>query len=630
MSKVKIGELINGLVSEIDEIDASEMQQGEKTKRYKAAASRFKNALFTDKRKYRGKGLEKRVTAATYNQYMTRARKRFDDRFHHFFEKNVRSLAAKYPLYADELLGWIDAPAAEVRQRHADLLRRLKSIMPLSEELSHFKPGTKAADRKLQRLGNKYPDWKFALADVTGENWKDGQAHMHRLFQQGVRLLEEAGPLRINHDVLYTLKLSSAERSSLQQKWADTLSEKKRNTVLIDYPAYMQEIHDILHTPEHQFSLSLRIGMAPLAFALAAVSGRRMIEIMLQGEFNATGKNTVEFTGQAKKRSEEGSTYTIYTLCDADLFIDRLNVLRSCSAASDFESVVQGYGEEDTRSENGRINAILAKAFNPWVKRFFKDDRRVYKDSRAIYARVAYEMWFRHDPRWAEVDEDVFFSEVLGHDDENTQLHYKQFKLHNFSRSWHPVEGNENQRLAALQALDDDMPAFARGDAAIRLHEEVKKIIEDAPEAKISNTALRKLGFNTGLVARYLEHAAEALGQSVGETGRYELVNESPSLVLDNQEYASELEDDDEGDADDDSLDDDEIEVDDEPALEVEVQLVEAAPEPKARPRFYGMHQLEDGTWQISFEFSGQIYNWIGPAENIKDAMTKAWKAHHG
>ncbi|MBX4308959.1 telomere resolvase, partial [Mycobacterium tuberculosis] len=83
----------------------------------------------------------------------------------------------------------------------------------------------------------------------------------------------------------------------------------------------------------------------------------------------------------------------------------------------------------------GRINAILATAFNPWVKTFLGDDRRVYKDSRAIYARIAYEMFFRVYPRWKNVDEDVFFMEILGHDDENTQLHYKQFKLANFSRT---------------------------------------------------------------------------------------------------------------------------------------------------------------------------------------------------
>ncbi|WP_267283820.1 protelomerase family protein [Klebsiella pneumoniae] len=126
-----------------------------------------------------------------------------------------------------------------------------------------------------------------------------------------------------------------------------------------------------------------------------------MIEIMLQGEFSVAGKYTVTFLGQAKKRSEDkGVSRKIYTLCDADLFVSLVNQLRSCPAAADFDEVVKGYGENDTRSENGRINAILATAFNPWVKKFLGDDRRVYKDSRAIYARIAYEMFFRVDPRW--------------------------------------------------------------------------------------------------------------------------------------------------------------------------------------------------------------------------------------
>jgi hypothetical protein len=48
--------------------------------------------------------------------------------------------------------------------------------------------------------------------------------------------------------------------------------------------------------------------------------------------------------------------------------VSLVNQLRSCPAAADFDEVVKGYGENDTRSENGRINAILATAFNPWVK----------------------------------------------------------------------------------------------------------------------------------------------------------------------------------------------------------------------------------------------------------------------
>ncbi len=636
MAKVMVGELINQLVAEIDEIDASEMAQGDKTKRYKAAASRYKSALFTDKRKYRGKGLAKRITANTYNAYMTRARKRFDDRLHHHFEKSIVRLAEKFPLYADELREWLTLPAAEIRQRHKDMTSRLKAIMSLAEEMTAIKFGTKSGNSKLMRLGNKYPAWKFALLAAAGEDWKPERDHLYKLFQQGTRLLEDMNGLRINHDVLYSLQLSAAERSSIQQRWGEVLSEKKRNTVLIDYPTYMQRIFEIIEAPVDEF-MSRRVQMAPLAFALAAVSGRRMIEVMFRGEFTATGPNTVEFAGQAKKRTDDGAPRTIYTLCDAGLFIDRWNALRSCAAASDFELVIKGYGENDSRSENGRINAILAKAFNPWVKHFFNDDRRVYKDSRAIYARIAYEMWFRHDARWADVDEDVFFAEILGHDDENTQLHYKQFKLHNFSRTWHPESGNENTRLAALQDLDDEMPGFARGDAAVRMHEEVKKIIEEHPDELITNSTLRKLKFNPTLVARYLEFAATALEQAVGENGQYQLVRDTPPLVLDNETYAEEVEEmeaeDEDSEANDETLDDDEIESDDEAEPEPETpeatEPVKEEKSPAARPRFAAPHKRDDGTWKVSYEFDGKEFNWIGPADSIRDAMQKAWQAYH-
>lgn len=301
-----------------------------------------------------------------------------------------------------------------------------------------------------------------------------------------------------------------------------------------------------------------------------------------------------------------------------------MNALRGFAAVADFDDVVEGYGALDTRSENGRLNAVLAKAFNPWVKRFFNDGNRVYKDSRAIYARIAYETWFRHDPRWESLDEDVFFAEILGHDDENTQLHYKQFKLHNFSRTWHRTAGNENRRLLALQRLDDVMPDFARGDAGIRLHEEVKKVIEETPDALINSNMLRKMKFNPKLVARYLELAASALGQVVGENGQYQLQDTSPPMILNVETHADEL--DDEEDEDDESLDDDEIDTD-EDNIESPEQAKESKPE---KPRFGTTQRRDDGTWKVVYEFCGKEYSWVGPADNIRDAMLKAWEACHG
>ncbi|EMV6421898.1 protelomerase [Enterobacter hormaechei] len=630
MSKVKIGELINALVNEVEAIDASDRPQGDKTKRIKAAAARYKNALFNDKRKFRGKGLQKRITANTFNAYMSRARKRFDDKLHHSFDKNIHKLSEKYPLYSEELSSWLSMPTANIRQNMSALQSKLKSIMPLAEELSNIKLGIKGSDAKLAKLTKKYPDWSFAISDLCSDDWKERRDYLYKLFQQGSSLLEELHQLKVNHEVLYHLQLSPAERTSIQQRWADVLREKKRSVVVIDYPTYMQSIYNILNSPATLFSLNTRSGMAPLAFALAAVSGRRMIEIMFQGEFTVAGKYTVNFSGQAKKRSEDKNiTRTIYTLCEANLFVELLTELRSCSAASDFDEVVKGYGEDDTRSENGRINAILAKAFNPWVKSFFGDDRRVYKDSRAIYARIAYEMFFRVDPRWKNVDEDVFFMEILGHDDENTQLHYKQFKLANFSRTWRPDVGDENTRLLALQKLDDEMPGFARGDAGVRLHETVKQLVEQDPSAKITNSTLRAFKFSPTMISRYLEFAADALGQFVGENGQWQLKVETPAIVLPDEDAVDNI-DEPVDEPQDEELDDDEIEVDEDGAEEHnEDKEPEEHQQAALKPVFKPAKNNGDGTYQIEFEYDGKHYAWSGPADSPMAAMRSAWETYH-
>ncbi|ELC7456473.1 protelomerase family protein [Enterobacter hormaechei] len=630
MSKVKIGELINALVNEVEAIDASDRPQGDKTKRIKAAAARYKNALFNDKRKFRGKGLQKRITANTFNAYMSRARKRFDDKLHHSFDKNIHKLSEKYPLYSEELSSWLSMPTANIRQNMSALQSKLKSIMPLAEELSNIKLGVKGSDAKLTKLTKKYPDWSFAISDLCSDDWKERRDYLYKLFQQGSSLLEELHHLKVNHEVLYHLQLSPAERTSIQQRWADVLREKKRSVVVIDYPKYMQSIYDILNSPATLFSLNTRSGMAPLAFALAAVSGRRMIEIMFQGEFTVSGKYTVNFSGQAKKRTEDKNvTRTIYTLCEAKLFVELLTELRSCSAASDFDEVIQGYGKDDTRSENGRINAILAKAFNPWVKTFFGDERRVYKDSRAIYARIAYEMFFRVDPRWKNVDEDVFFMEILGHDDENTQLHYKQFKLANFSRTWRPDVGDENTRLVALQKLDDEMPGFARGDAGVRLHETVKQLVEQDPSVKITNSTLRAYKFSPTMISRYLEFAADALGQFVGENGQWQLKVEAPAIVLPDEDAVDAI-DEPEDEPQDDELDDDEIEVDEDGGEEhTEEKEPEENQQAALKPVFKPAKNNGDGTYQIEFEYDGKHYAWSGPADSPMAAMRSAWETYH-
>lgn len=622
-----IGKIITDLINEVDAVEASDIPQGDKTKKFKAAAQRVKNALFLDKRKFRGNGLKNRISANTYNAYMTRIRKQFDDRLHHHFAKSVEKMAEHYPIYRQELQEWLELPAAQIRQRHGDLQNRLREIMPLAEAISGIKPGA-AAQKKLIRLAQKYPGWSAYITSLASDDWKPAQTELHQAFQQGSRLLEDLNKLKINHEILYHLQLDKSDRASIQQRWDDVLSEKKRSTVLLDYPSYMQAITEQIYQAFDPRMVVQRKDMAPLAFALAAVSGRRMIEVMVQGEFEVAGKYEVMFYGQAKKRTGEDVGRKIYVLCDPKIFVQRLKELRSAPAASDFDDIREMLNDGSYRAANVRIASILGNTFNQHAKDFFKDDRRTFKDTRAIYARITYEAFFRHDPRWKNVDEDVFFSEILGHDDENTQLHYKQFKLHNFTRSWRPQTGIENKRLAALQALDDQMPGFARGDAGVRIHETTKRLVEESADIVINTKVLRDAGFNPTLVRRYLDFVADALGQTVGENGWLQVqTDDRPSIVLN---LADASEDDENEDLGTDETGEEAEE--DAPVESVnKEQAVEATPAqtPVNRPRFAAPHQNEDGEWVVRYEFNGTKFAWTGKAENIRDAMQKAWHAYN-
>lgn len=300
-----------------------------------------------------------------------------------------------------------------------------------------------------------------------------------------------------------------------------------------------------------------------------------------------------------------------------------MNELRSCPAAADFDEIRSLLNDDSYRAANVRIASILGNTFNQHAKLFFGDDRRTFKDTRAIYARITYEAFFRYDPRWKNVDEDVFFSEILGHDDENTQLHYKQFKLHNFSRSWRPETGIENKRLAALQALDDQMPGFARGDAGVRIHETTKRMVENSADIVINTKILRDAGFNPTLVRRYLDFVADALsmGGTINNT-------DAPSIVITSDEPDDE--DSLAGDSGETSDDIQEMEVE-----EGQVDSITDEAEDKKkplpaddRPRFSAPIRSDDGSWTIRFEYKDQRYAWSGAADSISSAMKSAWFAY--
>ncbi|XIW18978.1 hypothetical protein AB2H60_24685 (plasmid) [Escherichia coli] len=86
----------------------------------------------------------------------------------------------------------------------------------------------------------------------------------------------------------------------------------------------------------------------------------------------------------------------------------------------------------------------------------------MFKDSRAIYARIAYEMFSRRSSL-ENVDEDVFFMEILGHDDETLN-----YTISN--SSWPTLKDMENtganQAGSIAAAMTKDSPERCRSSSA--------------------------------------------------------------------------------------------------------------------------------------------------------------------
>lgn len=592
--KIDLNELIKNLINDVESVEQSNIPQGQKTAKYKALATKFKNALFNDKRKFKGKGLDNRISLKTYSNYLSRTRKLFDNKLHHSFKKEIKKLSNKYTEYSDLFESWQHAETSKIRIELSELQSKLKKGMILIEKYK--------SNSKNTALIKSFPEWKESIKRGT----------VIDDVQTGENLLNDLNKIKVNHEIMYHLVMDANERAAIKIKSDNSLKNKKRSTVIIDYQQYMNEIHKIFSIPDDFFNDLQRKTIAPLAFALAAVSGRRMIEIILTGQFKRASKNSVIFTGQAKKRIESDTfEREIYTLVDSRLFIQKIKFLRSLPVFDDIEKIIQKNINDDNKIRNEKtiINSIFSYHLCSFTKTFFNDSRRVFKDTRAIYARIVYEKYFKTDQRWANVDEDVFFAEILGHDDDETQLHYKQFKLANFDPNYTPTMP-ENTRLIALQNIDNDMPGLAGRNAAVKIHDWVKSQIEANQDANITTYSIRKaVSVKPTIVARYLEHAAGALGLAKNdETGWLEKQPEQSSIVIkdipDSAEVADEINE----------------------STPVETAHVEQHDDAE-QPQFTAQ-QLIDNSWLVQYTYNGKAYVWTGPADNIGDAINTAWKNH--
>ncbi|MNO55537.1 hypothetical protein D3C76_460290 [compost metagenome] len=416
-----------------------------------------------------------KLRPSSYRRYLTLVRKAVTAQNwrHHGIEESARRLAKHHPRYAEQLLALVDLDnITELRLAHRELLAQVRQ------------------DR-------------------------DHDAY------------EAIEAMKLDHEVMRHLVMPSAVKAELATMATATLEERATNTVEVNYYQYVDTAQRLLIDAEIGANGEPVQRFSSLALGLAMVTGRREIEVLKLGRFEKAGEYELEFSGQAKRRNgvDYGSSYRIYTLLKADLVLEALERLRVLPEVLELQHL-----------DNIEVNRRVAKTLNTVAKRVLGSPDRVFKDSRAIWARIVFETHFTRDARWKSVNETVFWREMLGHEDMDTQESYKAFKITYTNEVPAEPESKYGSRLEALEALDEQA---AGGVASQRIHAWVKQAVAASPDVLISQKAISvNVGSHRQAIKDYLAMASEALAtpnrsiRAVAPAVPAEVVNAKPRISV--------------------------------------------------------------------------------------------------
>lgn len=591
--KIDHKSIVESLLKSVSEIEASEDPQREKTIAFKAAATRYINALYKDARIFsRGAGIKRRISLDTAQRYISNARKKIENLniTHHLLPREMERLKARYPLHSDVIDSLNLKDPTQIRITHKHLTEQIsaaRDILPAINQIDFSKKGVK---RQLSSLAKKHPIYQEFILNLDNEDPAKALANLQKVMRERDKLSSDLIGLKINHEILYHMVLPAEDAAILKNKRSGKLEDKKNSVVSIDYKSYISRISGILRDPENSLQGSKGETISALTFALCGATGRRPIEIISQGEFSVIDKNRMEFSGQAKKRFDEETNLKrwFYTLIDADTVLKAIEVLRGSERVSELLSSVQD--QADLRSENTVINNKTSSYLNAYAKKFFDDKERTIKDLRSIWVRSVYDIWFVTDDYWKSKDEDVFFSEMLGQSDPTVQMHYKAFKVINASLDFVSDNLKVIDRVEELEKIDEGVSALSRGDSAEQLHEKVKQAVKDDKYIKITQSLLTKAPFNANraMVKRYLGFAQKALGIILvnGRWAQADLAHTS-EVVIESSEQS------------------------------------EQSKESKAKP-LINKKQNDDGSWYGEVVINNKIIS-TAHANTAMEAMKNAW-----
>ena len=175
------------------------------------------------------------------------------------------------------------------------------------------------------------------------------------------------------HIALKHLNYSEAEWAEMnaksEERWQSRLEDRK----FIDRP-------DLVVEKAVELLKSNR--WADISAGLAVATGRRLSEVLAEGEFHPKTAYTVVFAGQLKRQDKILEPYEIPTLCEASLVLDAIQRLRSQVNCSKIEisQISVKFGPD--------VVAAAQRAFEPLVPP--REGADLYTHLfRSVYGRIA-------------------------------------------------------------------------------------------------------------------------------------------------------------------------------------------------------------------------------------------------
>jgi acyl carrier protein phosphodiesterase len=610
--KTDLDKIIITLLDELGAIEASDKTQSAKTTAYTRAAKKVITALY-GKRKQKGSnslsldGAAKALTKVRNAVSATGA-------MHHSFDKSLASLRKNYPLCAymvDEIDG---LPLKETRETWSAIRERISHVIRVEKQLLKISPEVRNYATVINHMAKEFPAWSKEITALKTLRKEDRQPAIDKLlaiFEETREFYPSLNNLKIDHEVMRHLTKDAFSTDNKQAESQANLTRKKEGAVQIDYSKMMQVLSMLLADSSalHWEALAIGVGMA---------TGRRPIEVLFQGEFEKIDKHRLSFTGQAKKRGGvTGESMDIYSLADSDLVLKAISKLRAFSNIASLQTLTP----ERHYSVNELISNRTAGPINKFMRDLLKrtpitvdgnEKSWVFKDTRAMYAKTCFELFFKDDKRWLKKDENMFYQELLGHHDTDAQNHYMQFKIYNAGASWEPiVDDSPERRINAMKAMRENEWITAR-ESRSSLHEVVISMIENDPWRTIKPVDIRKdtagKTRNYTMVKQYLDVVQDAIkvDQSLDAILEKKAVNKS------NENDKSEVKS---------------ATKPSEPATkQLKPEASEKAAASKPKVHFKGAHQSEDDSWSVSMIINDTEYEvLVDEAENMRDAGTQAW-----